>query len=180
MPDPAAVDLVLSDAELDRIVAAVKAAATPPSIPAPTPSADGDHPLRKPLQRSIRKLQADILRRSEQATSRSKPPERPSPAGWHVLSTGTSRASAPLVDALSRIEAAALAACDLPAPITVRFGYRWVRAQYAVDDHGALSATADRADGACITDRLTQAGILGRHDYGKRPWTLEARYTPSQ
>ena len=182
----------LLDSDVERIAEALRAVLadhTPPVRPL-APSS-GDHPLKESLQRGIRKLQADIHRRANLPPIASGPPKRPSatpavsgPAGWQVLSPGTSRASASLVDALHRADPAALTtACALTEPIALRFSYRWVRAHYAADDHGKTTAIATSGGAevqrVCLLAQLTQAGLLGPRNLGPRPFSLQARLTPS-
>ncbi len=181
----------LASADVDRIVSALLAAsAHSPQVPRPEeqfPDTEALSP-KEAFQHGIRQLQANNLRRAEQALAAADLPPRPpatdrAPAAWHISSTGTSRASAVLVETLHQSDSTGFAAaCELREPATIRFTYRWVRAQFAVDDHGELSATplAPSPAAHCLIDRLATAGVLGRRNHGKAAWTLEARLVPGQ
>ena len=140
------------------------------------------------MDRGLAALQADLRKRASSLPPRpdSAPPAGAAgPAGWQLLSPGTSRASATLVEAIHRVDGAALAAqCTLTESLTVQFRYRWVRARYEADDHGQITAvlpagsTAEQS--ACVLEQLTASGILGKRSLGRRPFVLEARLHLSQ
>ena len=182
LPSPSEVHRALLDSDIARIAEAVAttlAAQRPPPRQSATDSSS--HPLAASLGRGLRELQADLRKTPVVG------PAIPSAlrARWHILSPGTSRASAALVEALHRVNLGTLmVGCALTEAVTVRLRYQWVRAQYASDDHGAITAEvttgASAEQRACLLEQLTDAAILGKRDMGQRPFALEARLTPSQ